>query len=574
MRKLSVLLLFLISLTVHTQEINEAYLDSLPVDMQQALLARIAEKEGNEEKVYRSIEASSDLKKKNIERGIFGGSFFDTMQSSFMPTSEPSLDDNYILDSSDVLRIQLIGQKDSIDSYQITRDGSINLPDIGKLYLSGLSLNQASKIIAAKVNQTYIGVEAYVSLKNIRDVNVLVSGNAYNPGVYTLNGNSNILHALHAAGGIDSYGSYRSIKLIRNDKVIETLDIYKILIDGKVNIDTRLRTGDIIFVEPRANVVLLEGAFKRSMQFELLDNQNLSDAIYYANGVSVDADLSNIFLYRMLDGEIQDIEISSISQFDNIKVRDFDRVYVRNHSFRNVKISGAVLRPGSYKLEEGDTIFDLIEKSGGYTKNAFPNGIMYFNDDAYKISQAAIKKLYQDFLDELFQLMQLSAQTELDVASLVGVGQEIRSVEPNGRIVLDIMDDTNPVLMKNNDTIFVPEKTSNIYIFGEILYEGSMLYKEGADLNYYLSEASGVKDSADLKSIYILYPNGRTAQLSKKRNLFAAQPHKANIEPGSIIYIPRKLDNSLSNRLTAQAYATILGNIGLSLASVSAINNN
>lgn len=574
MRKLSVLLLFSISLTVHTQEINEAYLDSLPVDMQQALLARIAEKEGNEEKVYRSIEASSDLKKKNIERGIFGASFFDTMQSSFMPTSEPSLDDNYILDSSDVLRIQLIGQKDSIDSYQITRDGSINLPDIGKLYLSGLSLNQASKIIAAKVNQTYIGVEAYVSLKNIRDVSVLVSGNAYNPGVYTLNGNSNILHALHAAGGIDSYGSYRSIKLIRNDKVIETLDIYKILIDGKVNIDTRLRTGDIIFVEPRANVVMLEGAFKRSMKFELLDNQNLSDAIYYANGVSIDADLSNIFLYRLLDGEIQDIEIKSISQFDNIKVRDFDRVYVRNHSFRDVKISGAVLRPGSYKLVEGDTILDLIEKSGGYTKNAFPNGIMYFNDDAYKISQAAIKKLYQDFLDELFQLMQLSAQTELDVASLVGVGQEIRSVEPNGRIVLDIMDDTNPVLLKNNDTIFVPEKTSNIYIFGEILYEGSMLYKEGANLDYYLSEASGVKDSADLKSIYILYPNGRTAQLSKKRNLFAAQPHNANIEPGSIIYIPRKLDNSLSNRLTAQAYATILGNIGLSLASVSAINNN
>ena len=267
---------------------------SVPVDMQQALLARIAEKEGNEEKVYRSIEASSDLKKKNIERGIFGGSFFDTMQSSFMPTSEPSLDDNYILDSSDVLRIQLIGQKDSIDSYQKTRDGSINLPDIGKLYLSGLSLNQASKIIAAKVNQTYIGVEAYVSLKNIRDVNVLVSGNAYNPGVYTLNGNSNILHALHAAGGIDSYGSYRSIKLIRNDKVIETLDIYKILIDGKVNIDTRLRTGDIIFVEPRANVVLLEGAFKRSMQFELLDNQNLSDAIYYANGVRRNGDMIDI----------------------------------------------------------------------------------------------------------------------------------------------------------------------------------------------------------------------------------------------------------------------------------------
>ena len=74
------------------------------------------------------------------------------MQTSFMPINEPNLDPSYILDFGDVLEIQLIGQKDVIDSYAIKRDGSINLPDIGKLNLSGLTLNEASQLIKAKVN--------------------------------------------------------------------------------------------------------------------------------------------------------------------------------------------------------------------------------------------------------------------------------------------------------------------------------------------------------------------------------------------------------------------------------------
>ena len=110
---------------------------------------------------------------------------------------------------------------------------------------------------------THIGNEAYVSLENIRDVSVLLAGDVYNPGIYTLNGNSNMLHALHVAGGIGEFGSYRSIKLIRNEKIIEKLDVYDILIHGKLTINTRLRSGDIIFVDPRANLISLEGAFKR-----------------------------------------------------------------------------------------------------------------------------------------------------------------------------------------------------------------------------------------------------------------------------------------------------------------------
>ena len=141
-------------------------------------------------------------------RNRFGDNIFDTMQSSFMPINEPNLDSSYVLDFGDTLELQLIGQKNSIDSLSVRRDGSINIPEIGKLFVSGLSLDDVNKLIKAKISSAFIGVEAFISLVNIRDIQVLITGNAYNPGIYTLNGNSNILNALSMAGGVNENGNY------------------------------------------------------------------------------------------------------------------------------------------------------------------------------------------------------------------------------------------------------------------------------------------------------------------------------------------------------------------------------
>lgn len=574
MRKFYLLTLITLSSFAFSQEINEAYLASLPDDIREDLMARVEKKGDFEKEVYRSIDTSSDIKKIDYEDDVFGADFFDTFQTSFMPINSPNLDDEYVLDFGDVLSIQLIGQKNSIDSYQVSRDGSINIPDIGKLYLSGLSLDQASKMISSKIKQTYIGIDSYISIENIRDVSVLVSGNAYNPGIYTLNGSSNMLHALHAAGGIGKYGSYRSIKLIRDGEIIDNLDIYDILINGKFGSKIRLRSGDMIFVDPRFNVVTLQGAFKRLTSYELFDDQNLSDAIYYSNGLSVNADLSNIFLYRSLDGEIKQIPILSISQFQTIKSKDLDKIYVRSHSYRTVTISGALRRPGTYTMTEGKTIFDLINKAGGYSKNAFPEGAIYLNEEAKEINKIAAEKLYSNFIDGLLEVIQQSSTGQSDISSLVAIANQIKDSDPNGRIIIDLKDDNVETLLRDKDSVYIPEKNNNIFIYGEVYNQGSQLFKQGAKLDYYLEEASGIKDTADESAIYILYPNGRTKKFSRKRNLFAAQSQNINIETGSIIYVPRKIDNTLASRLTAQAYATILGNIGLTLASISTINNN
>ena len=141
-KKIYLLAILLISMpSIQAQELSEAYLESLPPDIKQDVLKRIEGKNNEEEKVYRSIDTASDLEKtmpknqlnefnkktkeeleeEDLDFGLFGKDFFDTMQTSFMPINIPNLDDSYILDFGDVLQIQLIGQNDSNEKYSISR---------------------------------------------------------------------------------------------------------------------------------------------------------------------------------------------------------------------------------------------------------------------------------------------------------------------------------------------------------------------------------------------------------------------------------------------------------------------
>ena len=101
------------------------------------------------------------------------------------------------------------------------------------------------------------------------------------------------------------------------------------------------------------------------------------------------------------------------------------------------------------------------------------------------------------------------------------------------------------------------------------------MYAEDQDLEYFVAKSGGFKKFADKQSIYILHPNGESQLYSTKRNIFESSPSsKVRIYPGSIIFVPRELDESTPRRLAAQAYVSILGNLGIALASLSSIDNN
>ena len=602
--KFAVSLLFVLS--INSQELDEDFLNSLPDDMKKDLLEKNSKQGTNSKENYRPYLYSSklsqaeeliDLKERleldllelerrlnlgndmNIDEGlkIFGSDFFNTFQTTFMPINEPNPDSGYTLDVGDILNIQLVGQKNNIEDFVINGEGSIAIEDVCKVVISGLTLSEASSLIKSKIGNTYIGTEAFISLSEIRDVNVLVSGNAENPGIYTLTGNSNILHAVSASGGISEFGSYREINLIREDKIIESLDVYDLLISGKYNLKKRLRSGDVIFVEARKNLVSIDGAVFRPAIYEVIDDQNLDSVIKYANGIKRTADLQNVSLERILDGKLKTIPVVNKSQFETIKALDGDLIYIREYPYRSAKISGAVKKPGKYTMAPGETLNDLVEKAGGYTENAYLFGAVYQNEDAKIINKKAKDILYQEFLDNILAVSQQNISQNFDLTPIVKLTEEIRNSDPNGRVVIDLVNDSELDLysVKEGDDLFIPENNNVVYVYGEISSEGAVMFSETKGVDYFVERSGGYKKFADRKSIYILHPNGESQLFSSKRNIFESSPKSAvKIYPGSIIFVPRELDEATPRRIAAQAYVSILGNLGIALASLSSINNN
>ncbi len=595
---------FVFVLSVYSQELDEDFLESLPDDIKKDLMENNAKKGEYSEENYRPYLYSSKLSQAEellelkdrleldlleLERRLsigdlssgadlelYGSDFFNTFQTTFMPINEPNPDSGYSLDVGDILNIQLIGQKESIDDYLINGDGSISVPDVGKIMVAGLTISEASELIKSRINTAFIGTEVFTSLSEIRDVNVLVTGNAKNPGIYTLTGNSNILHAVSSAGGISEFGSYREINLIRDDEIIESLDVYDLLINGRYNLKKRLRSGDVIFVEARKNIVTIDGAVFRPAKYEVHENQNLYSIIEYANGIKRTADRENISLERILDGALKTIPVINDSQFKTINAVDGDLIYIREHPYREAKISGAVIKPGTYTMAAGETLDDLINKAGGFTKNAYVFGAIYQNQDAKEINKRANEILYQEFLDNILAISQQNISQNFDLTPIVKLTEEIKNNENNGRVVVDLVNNESVDLysVKSGDELFIPEINNVVYVYGETSAEGAVMFSPDQGVEYFIEKAGGLKKFADQNSIYILHANGEAQLYSKKRNIFENSPKsRINIYPGSIIFVPRVLDESTPRRLAAQAYVSILGNLGIALASLSSISN-
>ncbi|MDC0466422.1 SLBB domain-containing protein [Gammaproteobacteria bacterium] len=605
MKAIILIILSLITLTTVAQELDEEFLNSLPDDIRKDIQENNQRKADGTAETYRPYIYSSKLKKAEtflklkdrlesdlleLERRIssddkininqdlklYGSDFFSTFQTSFMPINEPNPDSGYMLDVGDVLQVQLVGSKEFEEELVINPDGSISMPDIGKIVIAGLSLNDASQLIKSKVNLAFISSEAFISLSQIRDVNILVTGNSVNPGIYTLTGNSNILHALSAAGGISEFGSLREINLIRDNTIIETLDLYDLLVEGKYNLKKRLRSGDVVFVEAKKNIITIDGAVNRPAKYEAFDDQKLISIINYANGINLNADRENISLERLFEGSLKTIPVPNDSYFEAINVQNGDSIYIREYPYRQAKITGAVLKPGSYTMAAGETINDLIKKAGGYTENAYQFGAVYLNDDAKAVNELSKEILYQEFLDNIIAASQQNIGGNFDLTPIVKLTEEIKNTEPNGRVVIDLLNDSTIDLynVKEGDKLFVPEKNNVVYVYGEISSEGAVMFSENKGIDYFVDKSGGFRKFADKESIYILHPNGESQLYRSKRNIFENSPKsEMKIYPGSIIFVPRVLDDSAPRRLAAQAYVSILGNLGIALASLSAIND-
>ena len=567
-RNLQFFVLVLLSGSISSQSFDEAYLKSLPEEMQSEVIQKLDEKEQMNEPIYKRplsrIDKISDSKR-------FGINIFNSMQTSFMPINEPNLDSDYILDFGDVLEVQLIGQKNYIKSVEIKRDGSISLEGLEKIFLSGLTLNKATELIQLKVANAYIGTKAFISLTSIRDIQVYIVGLAFNPGLYTLNGNSNVLHALSMAGGVTDNGSLRKVQLRRNGELIKTFDFYELFINGRSDMPLRLRSGDVILIPPAHKIISIFGGINRELTYELLEKESISDLINFSNGLSSSANISKPI--RVLSVQ-QGSTISAFYDFNevqNIYPQDNDSVYIEEYLFKEVSISGAVKYPGKYILSMNKRLSDLIIEAGGYREDAYVYGGILQSDKAEEYSLIGSEMSYQQFLTNLIE-------------SGIEFSPEILSATSNlktsisSRVIANFDLDTIcdfpefDTLLQNNDEVIIPSKTQQVYVYGAVNSPGAKRHDLKNNLSDYIKNSGGLSLNAEKNNIYIVHPNGESTIVKLDKINFFGQSSTLEIYPGSFIFVTPKIN--LNIQKSASLWAPIVSSFALTLASIASLDNN
>ena len=186
---------------------------------------------------------------------------------------------------------------------------------------------------------------------------------------------SSVYNALHVAGGPSDIGSYRKIELIRNNKVIRTIDLYRFLTKGDQSDNVSLTDNDVIRIPSYDGRITLEGEIKRPGIFEVITGENLQNVINYASGFTENAYKNRILVKQKTNTELKVTDLNETTFGAYVpKAGDLISVDKILDRYENrVQIKGAVFRPGEYSLPLTGTmtIKDLVMKADGVAENVF-----------------------------------------------------------------------------------------------------------------------------------------------------------------------------------------------------------
>lgn len=582
------------SFAVYSQNLDDDFLQGLPLDVQKRL--EIGNEEEGDDELDKLLSTKSSIEKneallESLSRQLemlreslditnqdsslkrFGDSFFNDFQSTFMPINIGNMGTDYVVDVGDELVLNLLGKVSKTEKVIVARDGTISIPSLGKITVAGKTFAEVDNLFNTFLKSNALGVEGTISLSKLRDMQVLVLGYVFQPGIYTLSGGSSILGAIKAAGGIAANGSFREISHIRNGKILDTFDLYDLFINGFYKPSLQLRSGDSILINPVKKLIPISGGVNRPAIYELLDNENIEHLINFAGGVS-EASIGYNFLYvRQLsdnEGIEKRLSLQDISKYD-LKTRDQITIPFYSQEIQSAKqvtIKGWVQRPGSYFIKDGDTFEDLLRMAGGYKTGSYSYGISLFREEAKVLENEIMLLEYQKSVDHLVSVI---GRPGAPTTSALGLLQEgLRARSPIGRVVNNFV--LNPTIsLSDGDEIVVPKLQKIVYLFGEFHKASNAFYEESFNVKDYIEIGGGLtKNSTGF--VVVIDPDGRASLYDYRRFFSLLSWDEVDIHPGSIIYAP-KVIGGLSGIQYASTVAPIVSSLALSLASLYSISD-
>ncbi len=304
----------------------------------------------------------------------FGAEVFEngTRDSQLIPMDLPAGPD-YVVGPGDGLSVNLWGGISQRLYRTVDREGRVNLPEVGPILVSGKSLAAVQQSLQQILRTQFRDVSADVSLSRLRTIRIYEVGDVANPGAYDISSLSTPLNALFVAGGPTQRGSMRILKHYRGTQLVETVDVYDLLLHGVKTDLQRLENGDTVQIPPIGPQVTVEGMVRRPAVYELRDEKSLASVLELAGGLLPTATLGHIEVQRIVAHEKQSMLSLDIPESDSdavvtrklesFDIRDGDRVRIypiAPYNQDTIYLEGHVVRPGRYSYRADMRVTDVI----------------------------------------------------------------------------------------------------------------------------------------------------------------------------------------------------------------------
>lgn len=340
----------------------------------------------------------------------------------------------------------------------------------------------------------------------------------------------------------------------------------------------------------RERAAFVRGAVRLPGPYPVSEGVTLDSLLAAAGGLALEADSTNIEVTSALQGEgIQEGRPSGTRRVrvnfrtmrpEDVAIAPGDAVRVAQKFLKvedkSVLVIGEVAHPGRYDLLPGDKVSDLLQRAGGLTQQAYPDGAIFSRESERKAEESRFRAQSREIKQAVAAALE-QRDNKIDsgkIAEARALASELEDAQGIGRLTVE----SDPavltaqpeldMLLEPGDRLYIPKRTLTVRVSGEVLSPAALQFREKKKSLDYIHEAGGFTFHADKDRTFVLYPDG------------SAQPLQVNawnynpvfIPPGSTIVVPRDPE-PFDFIQSAKDISQILSNLAITAIFIDDVRN-